>query len=67
MGSLLLNHVPNALCVSTLQKTGIMSVCLTTVSPTPTEESVQSAVKCFNGKMEIEDCPNNIRPKIIAP
>ena len=67
MGSLLLNHVPNAFCVSTLQKAGIMSVLLTTASPTPTEESAQSAVKCFNGQMETEDCPNNIRPKIIAP
>ena len=67
MGSLLLNHVPNAFCVSTLQKAGIMSVLLTTASPTPTEESAQSAVKCFNGQMETEDCPKNIRPKIIAP
>ena len=34
MGSLPLNHVPNALCASTLHKSGITSVLLTTVSPT---------------------------------
>lgn len=34
VGSLPLNHVPNALCASTLHKSGISSVLLTTVSPT---------------------------------